>query len=269
MDAMSEGQDTEYLRVGQAAARLGVTVRTLHYWESIGLAHASARSPSSYRLYDADDMGRLRSIVTYRALGIDLKSIRDILDNPSANIATLKEQREQLGRKIKQLRTLDTALKKMIDAHEHGLLLSETEQTATFGPQWNPKWPEQARQLYYGTKQWQQYAERSASRDAAGWKAIADAMHNFERSLGEAMDSNTAPGSPEANKLAEQHRELLSAYFPISRQMQICLARMYAADHAYRAHYENIHTGLALWLKRTIEANARTHHTNPDTATWQ
>jgi DNA-binding transcriptional MerR regulator len=266
---MIEDGDAEYLRIGQAAKRLGVTVRTLHYWEAAGLVQVRERSLSGYRLYGAEDMERLHRIVIYRELGLNLESIKAILDNPSTTITTLKEQHEELNKKIAQLHTLDTALEKMIAAHEHGLLLSKEEQTEAFGSAWNPQWPEQARQRYSGTKQWQQYAERSASRDTASWKAIADAMTGFEQALGNAMDDDVAPDSPTANTLAERHRELFSVYFPLSRQMQVCLARMYVANPEYRRHYETIHTGLATWLKRAIDANARAHQIDPETARWQ
>lgn len=51
---MIEDGDAEYLRIGQAAKRLGVTVRTLHYWEAAGLVQVRERSLSGYRLYGAD-----------------------------------------------------------------------------------------------------------------------------------------------------------------------------------------------------------------------
>ena len=64
------------LPVGETAARLGLTVRTLHHWDEIGLASPAARTRAGYRLYTDADLERLRRIVVYRELGLDLDAIR-------------------------------------------------------------------------------------------------------------------------------------------------------------------------------------------------
>ncbi|SFP11400.1 TipAS antibiotic-recognition domain-containing protein [Actinomadura madurae] len=83
------------------------------------------------------------------------------------------------------------------------------------------------------------------------------------------MDAGVAPGSPEANELVERHREVFSSYFPLTRQMQVCLGRMFEADPGFAAHYDGIRAGLAPWFRRIIDAGARAHGIDPDTATWQ
>lgn len=50
--------------------------------------------------------------------------------------------------------------------------------------------------------------------------------------------------------------------------MQVCLGRMYEADPAFAAHYDGIR-GLATWFRRIVDAEARAHGIDPDTATWQ
>ena len=86
---------------------------------------------------------------------------------------------------------------------------------------------------------------------------------------GDAMDAGVTPGSPEANQLVEWHREVFASYFPLTRQMQVCLGRMFEADPAFAAHYDGIRAGLATWFRRIIDASARAHSIDPDTATWQ
>ncbi|MGW6774138.1 TipAS antibiotic-recognition domain-containing protein, partial [Streptomyces sp. NPDC055037] len=140
---------------------------------------------------------------------------------------------------------------------------------AIFGPQWNPGWPAQARQRYGDTTQWMHYAERSASRGPEEWQAIADDVAGLDRALGDAMVAGVTPGSPEANQLVERHREVFASYFPLTRQMQVCLGRMYEADPAFAAHYDGVRAGLATWFRRIVDASARAHGIDPDTATWQ
>lgn len=270
MERVPDDSDAAGLTVGQVATRLGPTVRTLHHWDEIALARPSSRSNAGYRLYAANDLERLRRIVVYRELGLGLEDIRRILDGPSAGIvAALRAQQEQLAERIEHLNTLSDDLARMVDAHEQGLLMTAEEQAAAFGPGWNPRWPAEARQLYGDTPEWQQYAERSASRTVADWQAIAHATTTLDQALADAMDDGIEPGSPDADALVERHREAFSAYFPITRQMQVILGRVYEADPAYAAHYDGVRTGLASWLRRIIDASARAHGIDPDTATWQ
>ncbi|WFR67523.1 MerR family transcriptional regulator [Curtobacterium flaccumfaciens] len=69
MECVPDDSDAVDLTVGQAAARLGVTVRTLHHWDEIALAQPSSRSAAGYRLYTEGDLERLRRIVVYREAG--------------------------------------------------------------------------------------------------------------------------------------------------------------------------------------------------------
>lgn len=270
MRSMPDATDADGLTVGQVSTHLGVTVRALHHWDEIGLARPSLRTAAGYRLYTAGDLERLHRIVVYRELGLGLDRIRAILEDPTADVpGALRAQRTQVAARIDRLQQLSAGLDRMIEAHERGLLLTVEQQAAIFGAQWDPDWPAQARQRYGDTTQWLQYAERSASRGPEEWQAIADAVAGLDRALADAMDAGVTPNSPEANRLVEWHREVFASYFPLTRQMQVCLGRKYETDTAFAAHYDGIRAGLATWFRRIIDASARAHGIDPDTATWQ
>ncbi|WP_031075579.1 MerR family transcriptional regulator [Streptomyces sp. NRRL S-118] len=267
---MPDASDADGLTVGQVSARLDVTVRALHHWDEIGLARPSLRTAAGYRLYTAGDLERLHRIVVYREVGLGLDRIRAVLDDSTADVpGALRAQRSQVAERIDRLQRLSAGLDRMIDAHERGLLLTVEQQAAIFGPRWDPDWTAQARQRYGDTTQWRQYAERSASRGPEEWQAVADAMAGLERALGDALDAGVTPGSPEADHLVERHREVFASYFPLTRQMQVCLGRMFVEDPGFAAHYDSIRPGLAVWFRRIIDASARAHGIDPDTATWR
>ncbi|MFD4129253.1 MerR family transcriptional regulator [Streptomyces globisporus] len=266
---MPDTTDADGLTVGQVSARLGVTVRALHHWDEIGLAQPSLRTAAGYRLYTAGDLERLHRIVVYRELGLGLDRIRTVLDDMTDDVlGALRAQRTQVAERIDRLQQLGAGLDRMIEAHEGGPLLTDEQQAAIFGPGWDPDGPARARLRYGDTTQWRQYAERSAARSPEEWQAVADDMADLDRALGEAMDAGIPPGSPEANRLVERHREVFASYFRLTRQMQVCLGRMYEADPGFAAHYDGIRPGLAMWFRRIIDAGARAHGIDPDTATW-
>src|SRR5687768_1651279 len=71
----------EPMRVGALSSATGMSVRTLHYYDEIGLLHPSHRSDGGHRLYDATDIARLQRVLSLRALGFTLEEIRECLDN--------------------------------------------------------------------------------------------------------------------------------------------------------------------------------------------
>lgn len=270
MTSMVDNGIDEDEEVGVAADLLGLTVRTLHHWDEIGLASPSRRTSAGYRLYTWDDLERLSRVVAYREAGLTLDAIREVLDDAAAEIGeTLREQRAQLAQKIVELQTLDERLERMTDAHERGILMSDDEQREVFGEEWDPQQSRAARFVWGGSRQWAQFAERSASRSPDQWRALSEAMSALQRDLADAVSREVQPGSDEADGLVERHRELFSNFFPLTRQMQVCLGRMFEADPGFSAYYNGIGEGLSTWFRQSIDESARHHGIDPDTATWE
>jgi DNA-binding transcriptional MerR regulator len=75
----------EHLTVGRVAELAGVTVRTLHHYDEIGLVQPSARTAAGYRAYSAGDVERLREVLAYRRLGFGLREIADLVGDPATD----------------------------------------------------------------------------------------------------------------------------------------------------------------------------------------
>lgn len=106
------------MKVGELARRTGVSVRTLHYYDEIGLLSPSQRSDAGYRLYAAGDIVRLQQIRSLRQLGFTLEEIREWLDRPGysprqvieSHISRLREQIELQRRLCERLESLVSGL---------------------------------------------------------------------------------------------------------------------------------------------------------------
>ncbi|MCX5232959.1 TipAS antibiotic-recognition domain-containing protein [Streptomyces sp. NBC_00233] len=209
-------------------------------------------------------------VVVYREIGLGLDRIQAVLDDAGTDVpAALRTQRAQVAERVERLQRLGAGLDRMIEAHERGLLLTVEQQAAIFGPDWDPEGPVKARQRYGDTLQWRQYAERSAARTPEEWQAVHDAVAALDGELASALDAGVAPGSPEANALVDRHRAVFTAYFPLTREMQVCLARTYASDPGFAAHYDGVRPGLAAWFRTVVDASARAHGIDPDAAAWR
>jgi DNA-binding transcriptional MerR regulator len=257
------------LTVGAAASHVGVTVRTLHHWDAIGLVRPSGRTSGGYRLYSAADVARIHRVLIYRELGLPLDDIGELLDAPTVDMTVpLRQQRAQLVERISRLQAMVDAVDRMIDAASAGILLSPEEQVAIFGQRWEPSSLAGARDRWGDTAQWAQYAERAAGMSPEDWQRIADNLATLENDLAAAKRAGVGPGSAEANALAERHRASIGAYFDCTHAMQVCLGRTHAADPGFTAYYDAIEPGLTLWLRDIIDANARAQGVDPDSATW-
>lgn len=274
VDPMTETTVHEDLTVGRVADLVGVSVRTLHHWDAIGLVRPSGRSWSGYRLYDAEDVARIHRVLVYRELGLALAQIGEILDDPSVDPREhLQRQRTLLEERIRRLERTARAVDEMIErtdmTHENGIRLSAEEQARIFGADWDPAYQDEARERWGGTEAWKQSAARTREWGPEQWQQVKDELETVESALADALARGIAPGSEEANALAERHRATIARHYDCTRSMQVVLARMYTEDPRFAAHYDERAEGLAAWLRAVIEENARAHGVDPQTAAWE
>ena len=109
----------EALKVGELAQRTGLTVRTLHHYDAIGLLKPSLHSEAGYRLYTASDIARLQQVLSLRQLGFSLDEMRKCLDRPGfaplevigLHLARLREQINSFRSLCERLETLAAHLR--------------------------------------------------------------------------------------------------------------------------------------------------------------
>lgn len=105
-----------FYKVGQFAELTGVSIRTLHHYDRLGLLRPSARSEAGYRFYGAPDLLRLQQIVTLRYLGFSLSAIGEILGRPDFDLeASLHIQGEVIRDRISTLERVGQALRDLLD----------------------------------------------------------------------------------------------------------------------------------------------------------
>ncbi|GAB2957494.1 MerR family transcriptional regulator [Micromonospora polyrhachis] len=258
------------LTVGQAAALVGVSVRTLHHWDEIGLVRPSGRTRADYRVYSAGDITRIHRVLVYRELGLHLAEVARLLDDPEVDeVAHLRRQRELLTDRISHLHEMVSAVDRMLEAKKMGTPLTPQEQSEIFGTEWRPEWAEEAEQRWGDTPQWAQSQQRMAAMSREERQQARADGETLNADLAAAKRAGVQAGSAEANALAERHRTMISQAYDCTHSMQVCLARMYVEDPRFTAFYEKIEPGLAVWLREVIGANARGHGVDPETATWE
>lgn len=246
------------LSVGQVAGVSGVTVRTLHHYDEIGLLSPGERSPAGYRLYNEPDLERLERILFYKELGFPLEDIVRILSDPNAGTADhLRRQYKLLVRRIGRLQAMVSSLEYEMEAQLMGISLTPEERIEIFGDFLDKGYAEEAEERWGGTEPWKESQRKAASYTKADWLKIKDEGADVERRFAEAMTAGIAPDSPEAMDLAEEHRAQITKWFyECSYQIHRGLGQMYVDDPRFKARYDGIAPGLAEFSRDAFAANA-------------
>ncbi|WP_461166451.1 MerR family transcriptional regulator [Tsukamurella serpentis] len=244
--------------VGVIARLTGVSVRTLHHYDEIGLVPPSARTSAGYRAYSDADVERLHRVLTYRELGFPLEQIATLLDDPAADaMAHLQAQHKLLCERIERLHRMVAAVEDMMESKKQGIQLTAQEQTEIFGDDWmGDQYAEEAEQRWGDTPAWKQSAERTAAFSKDDWKRIKADGDAVNEALAGGLRAGIEPGTDAANRLAERHRGGIEVFYDCDHAMQVCLAQMYLADERFTKYYEDIAPGLAQYVHDVIVANA-------------
>lgn len=251
----------EELTVGGVAKLVGVSVRTLHHWDRIGLVSPALRTNADYRIYSPADIERIHAVLTYRALGFPLQEIQRLLDDPDVDaMAHLRRQRVLLIEQIDRLRRMTKAVETMMEAKTMGIELSAQQQREVFGEAWPAQeYAEEAERRWADGDEWKQAAARTASFAKEDWQQVKDENDALESAFAAAMRRGLPADGPVAAELAERHRAGIERFYDCTHEMQVALAQMYLADERFTRHYEEVAPGLTQYVHDAIVANATLH----------
>jgi MerR family transcriptional regulator, thiopeptide resistance regulator len=195
----------ELWKVGELAARTGVSVRTLHHYDAIGLLVPSHRGHGAHRLYTARDLARLQRIVALKSLGLALDEIGACLERPGAARELLRLQLERVRARIadeerlaRQLEALDRRLADRDEASVDDVV--ETMEVLTMF------------EKYYTPEQLERLRSRA---DELGPEKLAAVRAEWPRLIAEmraAMERGADPAAPEVQALARRWSELVQQF---------------------------------------------------------
>jgi len=249
----------EALSVGQVAERFGVTVRTLHHYDEIGLVRPH-RTASGYRVYTDDDLERLQHVVVYRRLGFPLEEIGPLLDEQADVEAHLRRQRAAVVSRLDEMRDLVAAIDRALEAQMNGNALTPEEQKELFGEGFSEEYAREAEERWGDTDAYRQSQERTRRYTKDDWRRIAAEGEEVTARFVALKRAGAAPDSAEAMDAAEAHRAQIDRWFyAVAYPMHRGLADMYLADPRFTKTYDDREPGLAQYVHDAIHANADRH----------
>lgn len=236
--------------VGEVARLAGITVRTLHHYDELGLV-AAERSANGHRTYDRAALKQLQQVLFFRELGFHLDDIGRIITDPGFDRnAALERQRQLMIGKLARTREIVAAIEAAIEAEREGVTVKAEDMFGGFDP---ADYEDEVKERWGNTDSHREAGRRTRQYTRADWAELKQESGAILESLADLLRAGTAPGAPAALELAEAHRLHIDRWFyPCSPRMHLALGESYVADPRFTAFYDEIEPGLATYLRDAI-----------------
>jgi MerR family transcriptional regulator, thiopeptide resistance regulator len=239
--------------VGEVARLTGLTVRTLHHYDEIGLLVPCERTDAGYRMYGEAELLRLHEILVLREAGLPLDEIACLLDDPERDvISSLRMHRRQLTARAKDLRRRIEAIDRLIERTEIGETMDD-ELLAELFEGFDPAvHRDEARERWGHTDAYAVSQMRARELEADDWRMLKQEGDEITDGFARLLRNGVAPNSDEATRLVQAHRDHMSRFYPVSPEMHRGLGDMYVDDPRFRDTYDSVEPGLAAYIRDAI-----------------
>jgi DNA-binding transcriptional MerR regulator len=243
---------TIQMTVKEMALSSGVTIRTLHHYDEIGLLTAQ-RTHSGYRVYTEKHALRLQQILLHKSFGLSLEDISKALDAPEFdNLISLQHQKAAL---IKQAKNMSA----MIGAVDAAIkLLSKTQNVdlklifAGFDPS---LYCDEVKEKWGSTVYWKESQKKTANYTAEDWQGIKNEESVIWEEAASALRSGYAVNSQAALKFVESYRKHIDRWFyKTSEAGFVELVNIWENDLRFVANIDKFEVGLTSWSARAVRA---------------
>lgn len=199
----------ETWKVGELARRTGVSVRTLHYYEEVGLLAPSRRTAAGYRLYTARDVARLQQIKSLRHLGFTLEEVRDCLARP--DFSPLRVTELHLARLGEQI-ALEQKLRERLRAVAARLRSAEEVSVEDFMTTIEVIGMTERLESYYTPEQLEQVRERGRLLGEERIRQVEAEWPTLIAQVRAELEQGTPPTNERVQQLARRWRELVHEF---------------------------------------------------------
>ena len=234
------------MQIKEFAEFTGVSVRTLHYYDEIGLLPpADVDRVTGYRFYDEKSLLRMQEILFYRELDFSLKSIEEILSSPKYDkVKALKEQKQLLKLKKARLERLIAA----IDAAEKGENIMKAFDNSEF-----ETYKAEAQARWGNTDAYKEHTKKTKNYGKDKWSSLAADMDIIFGEFALCMKNGAAPGAEEPQSLVKKlQNHITENYYACTKEILSGLGQMYAADERFRNNIDKHADGTAAFVSEAI-----------------
>ena len=235
------------MQIKDFAAACGVSVRTLHYYDEIGLLKPSfIDKGTGYRYYDDSSLIRMQEILFYRELDFSLKSIAEILSSPDYNKEkALVGQKKLLTLKKERLERLISA----VDSAMKGEIVMKVFDNSEF-----EKYKTEAKEKWGATEAYGEYSEKTKDYTAEKWSNVAEGLDAIMADFSQYMKEGYSPNCSEAQSLVKSLQEYITeTSYTCTKEILYGLGQMYVCDERFKNNIDKYGKGTAEFISKAIE----------------
>jgi DNA-binding transcriptional MerR regulator len=261
MKSHSDRQQALY-QPHQFARKAGVTVRTLHFYDHLGLLKPSDHTGSGFRLYSEADLPRLQQIVTLKFIGFSLREIRRLLSSKGPSLAAaLKLQRMTLAEKRRQLDSVIEAIAKAETVAVSGNTTNweafrkiiQEIQAQSQGHWLKDYYSEEARKLLSARAKAENWTAEHQAKVGQEWQ---DLIQRVRRAASRGVD----PGGSAAQALSERWLKLMTAFTGGNPAIEEGLEKLYADPNARRTVFRMpLDEIVSVFIAKALRIYGETH----------
>lgn len=238
------------MKINEVAKLTGITVRTLHYYDQIGLLHPSETTEAGYRIYNQDALDKLQQILFFRELEFPLSHIKEIVSSQCYDRQeTLTKHRELLLQKRKRLDALigmiDTALgeEQCIDFQAYDMTgLNKMKE----------KYAAEVRERWGETEAYRESEQKTAGYDDLQWDMLKGEGAEILKAFGQ--NRHLKPESKEAQELVKRWQAYITDnFYHCTDEILSCLGLMYVGDERFTENIDRNGKGTAEFMSKSIE----------------
>jgi DNA-binding transcriptional MerR regulator len=236
--------------VNQLSHLAGLTRRTLHYYDEIGLLKPTQMGANGYRYYDDDALLRLQQIMSYRQLDLPLEQIRTLMSRPDfAVLDALESHKRALRQRIERLERLIATVDQTMLHLKGKTEMSQKQLFEAFSPEQQAEYEKEAMRLYdpevvkASNRKWRGYS-------AAEKQRIAEEGNALYQEILDLMPKGA--GAPEAQAWVGRWRRHIEYFWTPNDEQLLGLANGYNDDPRFKATFDKIDPRLAPFIREVV-----------------
>ena len=237
--------------VKQLSRLAGVTPRTLHYYDEIGLLKPSWVGDNGYRYYGDEALVRLQQIMLYRELAMPLENIKTIMGRRDFDVlSALENHKSELYKRAARMERLIATVDLTINHLKGNKTMSQKQYFEGFSDEQQAEYEKEAMQMYdpetvkASNQKWKAYTAAEKQRIGEEGNAV------YEGFL-QAMPKG--PASPEAQACVVRWRRHMEYFWVPNEEQLLGLANGYNDDPRFKANFDKIHPDLAAFLREAVK----------------
>lgn len=245
-----------YYKVKEVAGLVGVSVRTLHHYDQIGILKPDSVTNAGYRLYTDNDLEKLQQILFFKELDFNLQEIKTILENPNFNkVNALKIHKDLLIEKKKRLERIIKSVENTLDSIEGGIEMNRKGMFEAFDvseiEKYKEKYAEETKKKYGNTKAYEESEKKTSKYTKNDWSKLMTRFDEIYKKIAVLMDRDVSDVEVQA-AVVEWRQYITDNFYTCTPEIFRGLGELYVSDERFTANIDKYKPGLANFLQEAI-----------------